>query len=149
MQSESRKKSAFKSQKHGDGRALPFSGHPNAAVCVMPMGDTAEIDCPHWLEGHGIEPERHLNVGCGEEFHRLTGREAPTRSATAYSPRIVAELRAAGVLTDSQAAWLVERWQELPPEWSSVDPLMRSVGEHSQAYIDHCRRLEIAGDEAQ
>jgi hypothetical protein len=56
-------------------------------------------------------------------------------------PPIVADLLAGGALTEYQATWLAERWPDLPDDWAA-NPYLRSVREHSRAYINHYRRLE-------
>jgi hypothetical protein len=62
----------------------------------------------------------------------------PDSPETSPLPRIVADLRSAGGLTDFQATWLADRWPDLPEDWPS-HPLLRTIREHTRAYIDDRR----------
>ncbi|HZV75656.1 MAG TPA: hypothetical protein VFF79_18240 [Conexibacter sp.] len=50
----------------------------------------------------------------------------------------LADLVHGNVLTSVQADWLAEHWADLPADWAS-HPYLRTVSEHTRAYIDSLR----------
>jgi hypothetical protein len=65
-----------------------------------------------------------------------------TESKFAYEPTpaawLIGDLERGGAITSQQARLLMEGWHELEDEWWS-SPYLRTVREHSRAYVDRLR----------
>ena len=75
----------------------------------------------------------------------------PSRAASANPETLLGALERSDVLTNRQAHWLAERWDDLPQDWYR-NPYFHTVCEHTVAFIgrggpssdtpDQCKRRE-------
>jgi hypothetical protein len=63
----------------------------------------------------------------------------PIAAAPFAAVELIGELERGGAITSNQAKRLLEGWYELEDEWWS-SPYLRTVREHSCAWIDAVRR---------
>jgi hypothetical protein len=79
-------------------------------------------------EGRSI---KKMTMPSAAPFYTIIG-------ATSTAVQLIGDLERGGAITSDQANLLLESWHELEDEWWS-NPYLRTVREHSRAYIDQLR----------